>query len=686
MESINNELVEKKGIKSIKLGSFFGYLAFFLNILYGLIFVPMVASSLGEQYGIYSICFSLISLFLIDFGLGTTTNVFISKYRANHCEEDVNKFVSTTFKIFLFLDIVIIVAFAAVYFLIPILYSNPAEWPSEKIALLRNIFLIVAIYSVFSFPFSILQGIMSAYEKFASNKIIDIVSKLAHIIFTIIVLIINAKRPSTSVIYLFIISYITSGIVGILLRFLIVRKKIGLKFSLFSKFDFGYSKTIFSYSIYTAIIAVCSRLIFTICPVIIGATSSPIASGTFNFVSTIEGYIFSFGSIISGLFIAKISREKTKDNSVDRINLLAIKVGKIQLFFIALVIIGFACCGQEFCSIWLKNNELYNPTEVYYGVLIICLYQIGYVPETIFYSSVLTSKKGVKYLSILYAVRALINVILVSLFSYFWGALGACIAIFVVRSLGLIIENIIYKRILDINLRMFFVKVFIPFLIPFIISLLFGLGLHFGLKLSNISLTIRFVLAGFTTVLVYLITVFFFVVPKDIRKTKTRAFFNWIKSNHNNDNIIINHVFLKKGLFSKIIICSFSFLLIVGAFSPFVFKNFGISGKYIFEYNGIVIEELTLNAANRVSYVKYSYSTGKKEIETEKEYRWNLALSIVNQNDYPDLLISNYQLQICDNKWASYWQYFYVDGKFYSKRAYSEYGNKQIVFAKGDAS
>lgn len=682
MDSINNELVEKRGTKSIKLGSFFGYLAFFLNIVYGLVFVPWVASSLGEQYGIYSICFSLISLFLIDFGLGTTTNVFISRYRANHSEEDVNKFVSTTFKIFLLLDIVIAFVFAAVYFLIPFFYSNPTEWPTEKITLLRNIFLIVAIYSVFSFPFSILQGIMSAYEKFASNKIIDIISKIAHIVLTSIVLIINANRPSTLVIYFFIISYVASGVVGILLRFLFVRKKIGLKFSILSRFDFGYSKTIFSYSIYTAVIAVCSRLIFTICPVIIGATSSSIASGTFNFISTIEGYIFTFGSIISGLFIAKISREQIKDNSIDRINSLAVKVGKIQLFFIAIVIIGFACCGQEFCSIWLRKNELYNPTEVYYGVLIICLYQIGYVPETIFYSSVLTLKKGVKHLSILYAVRALVNVGLASLLSYFWGALGACIAIFIVRTIGLVIENILYKKILNINLKMFFSKVFVPFLIPFIISLSFGFCLHFGLKFTSISLIIRFCLIGFITVISYLVSVFFFVLPKDIRKSKTKAFLNWVKSSHDNDIAVVNHVFLKKKLFSKIMIGSFSLLLVVFASLPFALKNFGISGKYVFEYEGVVVEELTLNAANRVKYVKYNYSSGQKEVEMEKEYKWNLDLVIVNPDDYPDLLVSNYQLQICDNKWVSYWQYYYVNGYFYSKRVYSEYGNKQIVFSK----
>lgn len=682
MGTDNNALIEKKASKSIKVGSFFGYLEFFLNILYGLLFIPCVASALGNQYGIYSICFSLVSLFLIDFGLGTTTNVFISKYRANGNKDDVNKFVSTTFIIFLLLDIVIAVIFGVVYFIIPFLYSNPIEWPPDKVILLKNIFLIVSIYSVFSFPFSILQGILSAYEKFASNKLIDIVSKVVHIVLTTIVLIVNSENPSTFVIYFFIVSYIISGIVSILLRFLIIRTKMGLKLFTSKKFDVSFSKTIFSYSIYTAIIAICSRLIFTICPIIIGATSSSIASGTFNFISTIEGYIFTFGSIISGFFIAKITREQINLDSVDRINKLAAKVGRIQLFFVALVIIGFACCGQEFCSIWLKNNEIYNPTEVYYGVLIICFYQIGYVPETIFYSSILTSKKGVKCFSILYSVRALINVVLTCLLSYYLGAFGACIAIFIVRTIGFVIENILYKKILNINLQLFFSKVYLPFLIPFIVSVLLGMGLHFALKCSDMPNIIKFCLIGFGTVISYILCVFFFVVPKNIRCSKTKQFLNWIKKDHGHDVSFVNHIFLKRKLFSKIVTGCFSCLLIFLAFSPFAFKNWGISGHYTFEYEGNIIEELTLNAANKLKYIKYNYSTGQKQVEIEQEYKWNLALSFINEKEYPDLLVSNYQLQICDDNWASYRQFFYVNGDFYSKKTYSEYGDKQIVFYK----
>lgn len=680
MKIAENELDEQKGAKSIKAGSVFGYIAFFLNILYGLFFVPWVSSCLGEEYGVYSICFSLISLFLIDFGLGATTNVFISKYRANHSEKDVNKFVSTTFKIFLLLDVVIALIFTAVYFLIPVFYSDPIEWPLEKLNLLRNIFLIVAIYSVLSFPFSILQGILLAYEKFAENKIIDISSKILHIILTSCILIFNSSQSST--IYLLLISYALSGIVGVLLRLFVVKKKIGLRFGLLTKFDFGYAKTIFSYSIFTAIIGICSRLIFTICPVIIGATAGSTASGTFNFISIIEGYIFTFGSILSDFFVAKISREQTKENSIDRINTLAIKVGRLQLFFIGLVILGFGCCGQEFCEIWLKNNPLYSPSEVYYGVLIICLYQIGYVPETIFYSSTLTSKRGVKFLSILYAARAAVNVCLVCLFSHFWGALGACVAIFIVRTIGFVSENVLYRKLLKVDLKEFFFKVFLPYLGPFLITLICGLGMHFALQFSSLDTIIRFFLVGFITVLSYLISVFLFLVKIEVRREKIASTFKWLKSDHESKVPTIEKLSSRKSLFFGILIGCFSLLLIVGVLSPFVFTNIGISGCYVFEYDGQVLEELTLNAANKAKYVKFDYSDGQKKIKFEQEYRWNLDFSKSNSEQEPNLVVSKYQLKICDNNWGSYWQYYYLDGKFYSKEIYAEYGNKQIVFAK----
>ena len=78
-EDANSELVEKNSRRNIKLGGLLGYLALGINIIFGLFFTPWVIATLGtSDYGVYTLATSIINLFLIDFGLSTTTSVFSS--------------------------------------------------------------------------------------------------------------------------------------------------------------------------------------------------------------------------------------------------------------------------------------------------------------------------------------------------------------------------------------------------------------------------------------------------------------------------------------------------------------------------------------------------------------------------------------------------------------------------------
>ena len=138
-------------------------------------------------------------------------------------------------------------------------------------------------------------------------------------------------------------------------------------------------------------------------------------------------------------------------------------------------------------------------------------------------------------------------------------------------------------------------------------------------------------------------------------------------------NSIVNNKFF-------FLIVIFFFLVSFFCCIPFN-KNVGIAGHYIFSYNDILIEEMFLNITNDLSYFKYEHNDFNVET-TNINYKWNLALSFVNNDDYPNMVVSNYSLQICNDKWESYWSYYYLNGCFYSKIRYPEYGDKQISFKK----
>jgi len=69
--------------QQIKVGALVSYLALGINILTGLIYTPWMINSIGrENYGLFTLSMSVISLFVFDFGLSSAVSRFMAKYLA----------------------------------------------------------------------------------------------------------------------------------------------------------------------------------------------------------------------------------------------------------------------------------------------------------------------------------------------------------------------------------------------------------------------------------------------------------------------------------------------------------------------------------------------------------------------------------------------------------------------------
>ena len=65
--------------KQIKTGAVISYLSIAINILAGFIYTPWMIEKIGKgDYGLYTLANSLITLFLVDFGLGSAISRYIA--------------------------------------------------------------------------------------------------------------------------------------------------------------------------------------------------------------------------------------------------------------------------------------------------------------------------------------------------------------------------------------------------------------------------------------------------------------------------------------------------------------------------------------------------------------------------------------------------------------------------------
>ena len=92
----------------IKLGALLSYLSILINIVAGLVYTPWMIQTIGESdYGLFTLANSLITLFLMDFGLSSAATRYLSKYKAEGNQEKINNFMGLIYKLYLIIDVII---------------------------------------------------------------------------------------------------------------------------------------------------------------------------------------------------------------------------------------------------------------------------------------------------------------------------------------------------------------------------------------------------------------------------------------------------------------------------------------------------------------------------------------------------------------------------------------------------
>ena len=435
--------------KQIKVGALLSYFSIFFNMAAGLIYTPWMITQIGQNnYGLYTLATSLITMFTIDFGMSAATTCFIAKYNAEGNQQAINNLIGLIYKLYLGISAIIFVILTVVYFFLDAIYAqlSPNELETFKI-----LFLVVGTYTVVSFPFTNLNGILSAYEKFASLKLCD----LFHKVFIIVAMVV-ALLCGQGVFALVFVNAL-SGLLTILIKLIIIKCKTPVK-SNFLYSDKSVLSQFFGFSFWTTVSSLAQRLIFNITPTILAAVSLNGAGNVavFGLATTIEGYIFTFATAINGMFMPRVSKIVHDGKKETEILPLMSKIGRIQCLIIGALVVGFIVFGQSFViDIWNKPTF----SDSYLCAVLLIIPSFFYLPMQIAHTTMIVENK-VKIRAYVYIGIGVLNVVLSLFLSKYFGALGASLSIFIAYMVRVILMAIIYKKVLKINMKVFFKKTF----------------------------------------------------------------------------------------------------------------------------------------------------------------------------------------------------------------------------------
>lgn len=492
--------------KQIKIGALISYASIAFSIISGILYIPWMIEEIGQSdYGIYTLANSIITLLMIDVGLGTATSRFVAKYRAENREHEIPGFLGAVYKIYLLIDALIFLVLVTVYFFSDLIYVNLTPAELEKF---KTVFIITGVYSLISFPCMTFQGILTAYEKFIPLKLADLIQRVGTVLFTVIALLLGMK------LYALVAVHAIVGLVAILVKFLAVHQSTRVAFV---KTDPSQYKMILGFSIWSAIYGLAQRLIFNITPTILGATvtGATAAIAVFGIITTIEGYAYTFTTAINGMFLSKITRLLQGDDDGEKLTALAIRVGRFQYALNGLIVVGFAFVGQSFIDLWVGAD--YAPA--YYGILLVLLPGLLFNSLQIFNTAIM-AENLVKYQALIQIAVGICNVILSVIFSTLWGVLGASLSIFIAYLLRFLLNAWLIRRKLRVNWGAYVKQCYLKMSLPIVATGLVFVGLHL---VWSIDSWLALVLKALSIIGIYLIFVWLLGLNKAERRSALTA-------------------------------------------------------------------------------------------------------------------------------------------------------------------
>ena len=434
--------------KQVVFGALISYIAIAFNVISGLLYTPWMIRSIGDdKYALYTLALSIINIFLMDFGIGSAVTKFLSNYYAKGEYDEANCFMGVVYKVFFLISSVIALCLFVFYFFIDGFYTKLS---SEELIVFKQLFIIVATYSVLSFPFTSYNGVLMANERFIEVKLCNLGQKVFNVA-AIIVLLLNGMG-----VYALVLTYALSNAVFLFAKYAIIKKKTTQRVVWKSNHDKLLVKKLFSFSIWVTIMSIAQRCIFNIMPSVIAAVIGAEAVTIFSLASTLEGYVYTFSDAINGMFMPKISRILIQENTQERLSGLMIKVGKFHIYTIGLIYIGFLCFGKQFITLWMGDGY----GEIYVCALLLIFPSLFDVPQQVAKTALL-AKDVVKEQAIIYIGMALSNIVLAAMLLKKLGIVGGAVSICIAYLLKVVAMNLLYDKMLHVNLEKYFHDVYL---------------------------------------------------------------------------------------------------------------------------------------------------------------------------------------------------------------------------------
>lgn len=489
-----------------------GYGNIVVHNLVSFILTPLMILIWGDaSYGIYKIILSLMAYFmLIDSGIKNTVIRFVSEYRASNDRKNERRYIATIFSYYVIASIVLGLIVFVLYHALPAIYS--ASLTSSEIQLMQHSLPWLLLYTIGTLFFNCFAALLRGHNMQISVQAINIIRSCLR--FAILYLMLRKKYSVEQVIAAD--ALITLLFATVVLFIIFIPMKLPPLFNGISK---NFIKHIVNFTSIMLVYTISTSLFWSVGNFLVGIMTSSVLAAVYATSITLTNMFQSLSSTVSQVLVPDIMVKSFSTDSMEDMNKMMVRVGKIKMPIMLLIVLGFGLFGNEFVHLWV--GEGYTGTYVIAFITMIPL-MLGLLQDVP--NNYILAKNKHKTMALISLVSSILNIALSVVLIKFIGIYGAALGTLIAYTIVFVIFTYCYyQKSFGFDMKMLYKETIVKNLPYICLLIICGIGLNFipfnqilgnSLLLDWICLAIKIVLF----IGVFLVVYFFKMADKETKK------------------------------------------------------------------------------------------------------------------------------------------------------------------------
>lgn len=451
-------------MSQIKAGALLSYISIFLGSAISIIYTPFMLRLMGQsEYGLMSLSNSVVGyLGLLNLGIGSAMVRYISKYKEIGDTEMEHAVTTLFLYVYLGIAIVAIVAGGCLSYNVELFFDQTLT--IEEVLKLRVLVALMTFNVAIGMVSSVFYAIIMAYERFIFTKSVGVINTLITPIVNVLLLYIGYRSVGLTI----------AATILNLFNFLIVVvysfHRLGFKIEK-KKIDKTFLREIFGFSFFVFLAMIVDKVYWGTDQFILGAVSGTVAVAIYSVGASFNGYLMSFSTAITGLFLPRLTQMDVNNASDKDFSDLFIKVGRIQFIILSFILCGFIIFGKAFIRLWAGPDY----SEAYWIAIVTLVPFVIPLIQNLGLQLLYARNKHMFRSMMLFGI-AILNVVLSIPMAKLYGGVGCALVTGVSYIIGQgFILNWYYWKKMRIDIPLFWRRIFPLFSI---VSLLCCIGLY----------------------------------------------------------------------------------------------------------------------------------------------------------------------------------------------------------------